>query len=297
VFRTLFACASGIIFGQLMYAQISVQEQATFGASTSPTIGFEKAETGSFASRAAVSGGDRSTYVQPLDKAFPHLVQGGGWETILVLMNLGTSTVKFDLDFYNQSGKPMQVTFRSIPEGVLLTTSNATGTMGPGASLNIRLLDDGSPLQIGWSNVLYDSTNNRIGGYAIFRRSLQGKDTDFEALVPLSGNDDTKFYMPFDNLEGFVTSMAVLNAGSLTTTVRVTILDWHGKTIGTDAIVLPPRNQQAFAIPERYPITTGTIGSLLLEGSTNFLSGLGFRFNPKGAFATIPIMNWSGMFK
>ena len=37
-------------------------------------------------------------------------------------------------------------------------------------------------------------------------------------------------------------------------------------------------------------------GVVYIEGSAMFMTGLGFRFNPLGAFATIPIMNWTGMF-
>jgi hypothetical protein len=39
------------------------------------------------------------------------------------------------------------------------------------------------------------------------------------------------------------------------------------------------------------------VGTILFEGSTTRLSALGFRFNAGGAFATIPILNWLGMFQ
>ena len=54
--------------------------------------------------------------------------------------------------------------------------------------------------------------------------------------------------------------------------------------------------QVAFSIGARYPQTIGKTGVLYVTGTSGFLSSLGFRFNGAGAFATIPIMNWPGMF-
>ena len=251
----------------------------------SPAISKNRASTAS-----------RSAYVQSSDMIFPHFATGGGWETILVLVNLTNAKIDFTQSFYDTAGNPMAVTFKSVPGDELTTTSSASGTLNPYGSFNILLFDQGGGLQTGWSAIDYDSTNTRIGGYAIFRQRLQGS-PDFEALVPLSAYDDSIFVMPFDNIEGFSTSMAILNPGvNMTTTVRVTIMDPHGDIVGTDNVFLDPGQQKAFSIPERFPITKNRIGTILFEGSTNRLSGLGFRFNPGHAFATIPILNWSGMF-
>jgi hypothetical protein len=236
------------------------------------------------------------SYVLPTDQVFPHLATGDGWETILVLVNMSTTRVSFTQKFYDQSGNPMPVTFRSIPDNQLTTTSATQGSLAPGASFNILLFDAGTPLQVGWSGISYDTTSARIGGYAIFRNRVRGR-ADFEALVPLSAFDDTRFYFPFDNLEDFVTSMALLNpASNVSATVSLTFLDTRGVTIGRDTLILAPGQQKAFSVPQVYPITQNRVGTILVESNTTRLSGLGFRFNPGGAFATIPIMNWAGMF-
>ena len=158
------------------------------------------------------------------------------------------------------------------------------------------MIDAGGPLQTGWSSISYDTANARIGGYAIFRSRVTNR-TDFEALVPLSGYDDTAFYLPFDNLEGFVTSMAILNpASNISNRVSLSFLDSSGSVILNDTIMLAPGQQMGFSLPQRYPTIAGRVGSVYVQSDTTMLSALGFRFNPQGAFATIPIMNWSGMF-
>ncbi len=236
------------------------------------------------------------TFVGPSDMVFPHLATGGGWETTLVLVNLSNTAVTFSQAFYDTSGQPLTVTFESIPDGQQMTTSSAQGTLNPGASFHIKLLDQGAGLKTGWSVISYDSTNARLGGYAIFKQSVAGS-PDFEALVPLSAYDDYVFIMPYDNTNGFVTSMALVNPGAnLDSQVYVTLLDTEGNTVSTDTIPLAKGQQTAFTIPERFPDTQGKVGSILFESSTTRLSALGFRFNPQHAFSTIPVLNWSGMF-
>ncbi|MBS1823702.1 MAG: hypothetical protein JST93_00145 [Acidobacteria bacterium] len=232
--------------------------------------------------------------VRPTDLAFPHLAVGDRWETILVIVNMSARPVSFSQNFWTTTGAPLEVTFRSIPDGRLTTTSSARGTLQPGSSFNILLFDSGPPLKTGWSSIDYATTSDRLGGFAIFRQISTGG--VFEALVPLSSVDDFRFFMPFDNLEGFVTSMAILNPGAAATEARLTFRNTAGTVLASRTVRLPGGNQTAFAITDTFPETRGQAGVLLVEGSSSFLSGLGFRFHPRGAFATIPIMNWAGMF-
>ncbi|WP_321474005.1 hypothetical protein [uncultured Paludibaculum sp.] len=237
----------------------------------------------------------RQTFFGSTDMVFPHLATGGGWATTLVLVNMSATAVTFTQGFYDTNGQPLTLSLQSVPSGDQLTTSSIQGTIPPGASFNIKVLDQGTGLKTGWSVIAYDSTNARLGGYAIFRQSITNT-PDFEALVPLSAYDDYVFMMPYDNMNGFVTSMALVNPATNTSNqVFVTILDIDGNNIGTDTISLAPGQQLAFAIPDRFAVTQGKIGSILFECSTNRLAGLGFRFNPGHAFATIPIMNWAGL--
>src|SRR6202022_2742492 len=235
--------------------------------------------------------------VRPTDMVFPHMAIGGGWETILVIVNMSAQTVTFDQFFYDVFGRSLPVTFRTVPDNRLLTTSAAHGVLQPGGSFNILLFDSGQPLTVGWSLLSYDSTTNRLGGYSIFRLlARSGRSTDFEALVPLSSTDDYKFFMPFDNLQGFITSMALVNPGSTDTLVTFRILDSSGALLGTYTRRLFAGNQTAFVLRDEFPETRNTTGVIYVEGSTGSLSALGFRFNAGLAFATIPIMNWPGMF-
>ncbi|MEP6962478.1 MAG: hypothetical protein ABI995_10375, partial [Acidobacteriota bacterium] len=240
----------------------------------------------------------RNVFVGSNDTVFPHFATGGGvggWETILVLINMSPNAVSFSQDFYGQNGQPLAVTFRSIPEGVVTTASHVNGVLPANQSFNILLENTGPVTRVGWSSITYDSTLQRLGGYGIFRQ-VYSPSKVFEALVPLTAYDDDTFYMPFDNLEGFATGLALVNPGSFTTSVHIIARSLRGDFLGQKDLVLPAGNQTTYNLATEFPAIGGKAGTILIQGSTNRLAGIGFRFNLAGggAFTSIPILNWSG---
>jgi hypothetical protein len=235
----------------------------------------------------------QSATVNPADIVFPHFAIGGGWQTTMVLVNMSPQTVNFNEFFFDPSGAPLQVTFLTIPQGDTITTSALKGTLPANQSFNF-VLSNSAPLQTGYAVLMYDSINTRLGGFSIFQQSTSVG--TFEALVPLSSITDYKFYMPFDNRAGFVTSMALVNVGSSPTSLQMTFRSTTGETISTRTLTLQAGQQISFGLNTFAPATVGVAGVLYVAGSGPPLSALGFRFNLSGAFATVPIMNWSGMF-
>lgn|SRR3990167_1715768 len=242
--------------------------------------------------------GPRAALLGQSDTILPHIATGGGWETVMVIVNLSTVSVDFTQRFFNQSGAPMQVTFRSYPDLTLTTTSVAAGHLAPGQSFNFSLFDSTPATQVGWSSLSYNATNARLGAYAIFRQ-FRPSGQSFEALVPVSAFDDYKFFMPFDNIQGFITAIALANpASNLTGHVTITAKDITGAFISSYTLTMPPGTQQAFSLTDRMPALANRLGTLYVESDITRLSALGIRFNGNGglAFTSVPIMNWIGMF-
>lgn len=230
------------------------------------------------------------------DTILPHLAAGGGWETTIVFVNMSDKEVQYTQSFYDPAGKPWNVTTKALPAGTPTKTSVASGRIGVGGSVHLLLSEPTGPLQTGWSTLNYDSASTRLGGYAVFRQRVQGR-PDFEALVPLSSYDDSIFYMPFDNQDGATTAMAILNpATNIATNLEILLVDTGGKTLGSYSMSLAAAAQDSFVLADRFPAARGRLGTVIIEGSTNRLSALGFRFNSGGAFSTIPILNWLGLF-
>ena len=189
--------------------------------------------------------------------------------TTPVIVNLSPQTVTFHQAFADQLGNPLPVTFKTIPQGDIVTAITAQGTIAPNASLNIQVFDPGpgSTLKIGWSIISYDSTDFRLGGFAIFQNVRTATET-FEALVPLSSVGDYKFYMPFDDRAGFVTSMAIVNPSNTSSaTVNFTFRDTFANVLATYTATIPPLNQRAFSLEAIAPQIKGFAGDVFVQGS------------------------------
>jgi hypothetical protein len=115
---------------------------------------------------------------------------------------------------------------------------------------------------------------------------------------PLSPYDDYKFYMPFDNIQGFVTAISLVNpATNFTGHVTITALDLEGNFIDQTIVTMLPGTHTAFILADRLALAN-RLGTLYVKSDITRLAALGLRFNNLGgfAFSSIPIMNWSGMF-
>jgi hypothetical protein len=215
-----------------------------------------------------------------LDEVFAHFAAGGGgWTTSFTFINLSAGPGTFPLNFWGQDGQAIQVAIRGIGN-----RSELEITVPGNGSRTVELEDTGN-LRVGWAEI--DTPfDPDIVGQAVFRQRVAGR-PDFEAIVPLSSRFESEFAMQFDNAGGFVTSMAIVNPSSFSTsTVFLDFNDENGNRILLDSITLSPRNQVAFALPQRFPQTAGRQGVLHVNGSGLSLTSLGFRFHPGGAFTT-----------
>ena len=243
--------------------------------------------------RSAAGAGSRPmAMVQATDVVFPHLATGGGWETMMLLVNIGAQAIDFTQDFYDDSGLPMVVRFRTIPENELVDTAAIEGYLPVGSSICVTFYDSTSATQSGWSMLSYDSTAGRIGGYAAFRLAADGITN--EGLVPLSSTNDTLFMMPFDNTEGYTTALALANpVADRLNHVQLQALDRDGAPIGNYALDLFANGHAAYVLTDRMPALAGQAGTLVVQSNLSKLSAVGVRMNVTGGmtFTSIPIFS------
>ncbi|MFN7938286.1 MAG: hypothetical protein U0R19_33465 [Bryobacteraceae bacterium] len=205
---------------------------------------------------------------------------GGEWKTTITLVNLDTVAAPFTLRFWGQQGASL-----TLP----ITGGNPTdvieGTIPVGGTRIIETQGGATPLVQGWAEL---TTTRHIGGLAVFRQRASGR-ADQEAAVSLTATG-TRFVLPFDNLDNFVTSMALVNSSAtIGATVNVVIRDEAGQQIGTDTITLNGRGQTAFELRTRMTSTQNRRGTAEFS-STSQITGLGLRFNPGGAFTSFPVL-------
>jgi len=219
-------------------------------------------------------------------RIFPFFASGGGWESTVTLINVFETSIGYRLSFRGVNGQPVQVSYRT-PDGRVTSADTIQGTLGDDSSATFVLVDAGT-LQTGWARLDYDG-ESRIGGMVTFRQRVSGR-PDFESSVTLAREDETPVYLPFDNTLGYATTLAITNpAVSDNTDLQLRFWDASGREIITRNLTLSAGTTTAFSIPDRYPELAGRSGQLRIQGSASRLATLALRFNPAGAFSTIPV--------
>jgi hypothetical protein len=233
------------------------------------------------------------TSISPQDKVFARIMAGNGWETTLVLVNMGPTPLAFNQLFFRADGTPISFTVRTQPDIGTLTTSSVQGILSPNSTLNLILFDTGSPLQEGWSLLSYDDAQTALGGYALIRHRGLGGSFSFETTIPLSGMRDYSVYMQFDNTSGFRTQLTVVNpASNLPAQVLLTYRDPQGQVVLMDWVNLRAEQQMTIDLPDSYPDLANRAGTIHVEANINVLSVVGLRYNEVyGTIANVPSMN------
>ena len=208
-------------------------------------------------------------------RILPQFAFGGGWYTALYFTNINSSPVSFTVSFLGDNGQPL-----TVPN---LGGSTVTVNLAARGTTIIEAPNVGA-LSQGYVSAALPAG---VTGYGVFRQSLAGI-TDQEAVVPLSGSNATTCTLIFDETT-FVTGVAIVNLGSLDTTVTVTVRDNQGNAIGTGSIPLSAKTKTAKALRD-IPGLAGVVGKM---GSADFsvslgnVAALGLRFNGP-AFTSIP---------
>jgi hypothetical protein len=221
------------------------------------------------------AGASISVNVQFAPLVLPQFAFGGGWYSALYFTNTGTSTASFPVNFTADDGTPL-----SVPA---VGGSSTTVNLGPQGTAVVEAPNSG-PLNQGYASF---SLPAGVEGYGVFRQSVPGI-ADQEAVVPFSIGLSATSTFVWDETD-FTTAVAIVNPGSVATTVNVTLWDNNGKLIGTSSVLLPPFSKTESAL-RAYPGLAGMVG---LRGAAQFtvsagsVAVLGLRFNGS-ALTSIP---------
>jgi hypothetical protein len=206
---------------------------------------------------------------------------GGEWQTTLTLVNLDTQPALYTLRFWAQSGLPLAVPIT----GQLSPVQSLQNTIPTGGVHTIVTKGEATPLIQGWTELV---STNAIGGLAVFRQRIPGQTGNAAVVtaVPRARN----LVLPYDNTEGALTSIALVNVESTrSSTLAIGLYDEAGGLFGSELLQLPPRGQEAFLLIDRLPALRNRRGILRISTPDGEISGLALRFNPTGAFTSIPL--------
>jgi len=214
------------------------------------------------------------------------IADGGAWKTTIVMANIDSEPAPFEIDFYQADGARLNLPLKGIG-----SVNQYSDIIPVGGTRTLETLGESGDLLQGWAEVV---AGKGISGNAIFRQYLS--DTiDAEGVVTVNSGTGRHFLLPFDNTQGFVTSVAVLDPQGLQTTLSITFRDENGLPISSEAMFLNGSSRVAFTLPAQFSNTANRRGIAEFTSSASEVAALGLLSNPLGAFISIEPINLDGL--
>jgi hypothetical protein len=216
----------------------------------------------------------------------PDVVDGGGWQSTIVLTNSSTATATATLIFHSATSggntQPWTPTF--------LESSTTTGlTLISGSSMFLHTPGTAATLTQGWAELHADAG---IVAYTIFTNRVPGHQ-DQDSTAP-AVNATNRVLVPYDDAGGFVSAIAIVNPTATAQTVSVGFQTTDG-LIEVDTLpTLPPMGQLTFVLSQQFPDILGHLGLAEFYSPNGNLSMIAFRFNPTQSSASMPVFFESG---
>ncbi len=198
-------------------------------------------------------------------KTISHIADGGGWRSIIVLVNTDTVPAQYTVNFLTDTGAAY------VPA---LTSGTASGTIPVGGSTIIETADAASALTEGWAQVM---SSQAIGGTAIFRYDPWSQ----EAAVPLLTGGGMELEIPYQVGSGLALGVALANPSSTQMAdITEVIRDANGNQLSSRTLTLAPLSHTAFN--PTFP-SNATAGGVVEYDSNTALYALGIRSAPEGS--------------
>ena len=230
--------------------------------------------------------GTKQIVVYPGDRVIAQFVDGGSWKTSMYFVNLENHSVSFQVLFFDDFGNDMLVPI--VGQGVVRGLNVSLQTAG---SIELESSGSAPDLTQGWA-LLSQTTNDSVGGMAVFRQSVPGR-PDQEAVVPIVSQFDDHFVLLFDNT-AFSTGIAVANPTTSSVVIPVTIRNQAGQIIDQHSISLGSYSHTAFSLADTWGSTAGRRGAIEFQTSGFGVGALGLRFSGSAftSFHVLENINW-----
>jgi len=216
----------------------------------------------------------------------PDVVDGGGWQSTIVLTNSSTTTATATLIFHSDTSggntQPWTPAF--------LETSSTTGlALISGSSLFLHTPGTATNLTQGWAELHADAG---IVAYTIFTNRVPGHQ-DQDSTAP-AVNATNRILVPYDDHAGFVSGIAIVNPTATAQSVSVGFQTTDG-LISIDALpTVPSMGHMTFVLSKQFPQILGHLGLAEFYSATGNLSMIAFRFNPTQSSASMPVFFQTG---
>ena len=215
----------------------------------------------------------------------PHVTDGGGWQSTIVLTNTSTNPAVATLSFHSDLGTTGAT--QAWSPSFLEVSSTAGIVMASGSTIYLHTPGTAAALTQGWAELDSDAG---ILAYAIFSNHETTPYRDATSPAVAATN---RILVPYNDANGFVTAIAVTNPTTAAQTIQVGFRNDSGVLL-TALPVVPPLGHMAFVLSNQFPQIAGHFGLAEFYSATGNISILSFAFNPTQSFASAPVYFQSG---
>jgi len=222
-----------------------------------------------------------------------HLAAEENWTTAITLVDKGGSPATARLSFFGDANDPLGNGPLALPlafpqAAVAVQAASLDRTLGANASLIVDTAGLQTPPVLVGSAQL--AATGAVDGFAIFHQIV----TTQEAVVPMETRNASSYVLPFDNTNGLVLGVALVNVTAVSAAIPVIIRDDGGNVISNlgTAISLGGNGHTSFVLSTQYPFTANLRGTIEFDTPAGGrISVLGLRFSPpNNALTSIPAL-------
>ncbi len=223
----------------------------------------------------------------------PHVVDGAGWQSTIVLTNMSANPASATLIFHQVTDaagdtQPWNLLFQE-------TTSTSGLPLASGSSLFLHTNGTDTGLTEGWAEVNADPG---VTGFVVFTIKVPGHQNQ-EGTAPAVAAA-SRLLVPYDDSNGFVTGIVVVNPTNNAQTISVGFRTTSGGVAAgpplAPPLVVPAGGHVRFVLSDtdRYSVIKGHEGLAEFTSTTGTFSMIALRINPTQSFTAAPVYFQSG---
>ena len=231
------------------------------------------------------------------DNVLAQIADGGGWQTVITLVNLRPSRVAFLLACVNDQNPTVGFPFIGIGTTYAIDgyvdgySEYEISTQGTAAAVNQGYCALGAPGDT--TTPGYD-----IAAFAIYSYAPTGQQVSVPASPKFLTNTLNSLIPAFDNRNGYQYGVALVDTNSTVTGNPGDTITWTvstgGNQIASGSFTMQPEGHTAFILADAFPATAGIQGTITFQISQGAagpqpgsLVGLGLRAAPWGALTSV----------
>jgi hypothetical protein len=220
----------------------------------------------------------------------PQVVDGGGWQSTIVLTNSTAAAATATLIFHSETGDSSGNTQPWSPP--LQEVSSTSGlVLPPSSSLYLHTSGTAAALTVGWAELDADAG---IVAYVVFTNSRPAGGVQYDEGTAPAVAATNRIMVPYDDASGFVTAIAIVNPTAAAQTISVGFRTVDGLVAVSALPTVPAMGHMAFVLSQTFPVIAGRRGLAEFYSATGNISMIGLRFNPTQSFTAAPVFFQTG---